>query len=409
MTADNKKEFNFENLRSKIKSNQNRSQDDNVGRSSGVFGADGHITKDESNFSWRAVSQATAKDDGRSSFLNSIDFVGKNLENGKFANENLENASFSVSNLTGVDFSGANLRGVDFSGANLTDADLSGADLSGAVLSGSVLVRTNFTGAKLNGVKLTEAYLEDAIMLGIEIDELGIEELQQLIEYMAKYYPHKLNLAKLNLTLLDLKKIDLTKVSLRGVDFTGVDFTGINIMELDLSECIITPQQIAQAIGHVPNKEELAKIMAPKKKKAKGFEGVDVTELFLDDGRELGILDFTKDKGISIETLMKVTKLDRILKTGKKVYRDAEKPEPKDVEALKNIQSEHDQKVKTHNAELIEIIKERKRAELEARAAMKQELQQEISKEKQPEVKEAPKKEIKEPQFINIRDQRGRD
>ena len=47
---------------------------------------------------------------------------------------------------------------------------------------------TNFTGAKLNGVKLSEADLEDAILLDIEIDAMGIEELQELIEYIAKYY-----------------------------------------------------------------------------------------------------------------------------------------------------------------------------------------------------------------------------
>ena len=80
------------------------------------------------------------------------------------------------------------------------------------------------------------------------MDELAIEELQALVEYLAVYYPHKLNLRRINLSLLDLKRIDLRQVSLRGVDFTGLDFTGVNIMELDLSECIITPQQIAQAL-----------------------------------------------------------------------------------------------------------------------------------------------------------------
>lgn len=150
----------------------------------------------------------------------------------------------------------------------------------------------------MKGVKLQEADLEDAILLGIEIDELGIEELQQLIEYLAKYYPHKLNLTKINLTLLDLRSIDLSKVNLRGVDFTGCDLTGVNIMELDLSECIISPEQIAQALGRVPTKDELAKIMVPKKKnKAKGFEGVDISSIFLGDGKELGVWDFINDKG----------------------------------------------------------------------------------------------------------------
>lgn len=342
---------------------------------------------------WRAVSNTADSDIGRGTFLNTIDFVGKNLEDGKFANESFKNANFSVANLTNVDFSGADLRGVDFSGANLTDANLSGADLSGAVLSGAVLHGTNFTGAKLNGVKLQDADLENAILLDIEIDELGIEELQELIEYLAKYYPHKLNLAKMNLTLLNLAKIDLSKVSLRGVDFTGCDFTGVNIMELDLSECIITPQQIAQALGRVPNKEELARILAPKKKAAKNFKGVDISDIFLGDGREFGVLDFANDKGISIESLMNM---------GKKVFRrGAEKPPVKDEEALKNIRSEQENKAKSHNEELRRIIEERKRKELEVRVAMKQELEKEV-------VKEEPKKEVKK-EFDERMINRGRD
>ena len=342
---------------------------------------------------WRAVSNATDNDVGRGTFLNSIDFVGKNLEDGKFANESFKNANFSVANLTNVDLSGADLQGVDFSGANLTNANLSGANLSGATLSGSVLHGTNFTGAKLNGVKLQDADLENAILLDIEIDELGIEELQALIEYLAKYYPHKLNLAKMNLTLLNLAAIDLSKVNLRGVDFTGCDFTGVNIMELDLSECIITPQQIAQALGHVPNKDELARIMAPKKKAVKSFNGVDISDIFLGDGREFGVLDFANDKGISIESLMKL---------GKKVFRrGAEKPQIKDEDALKNIRSEQENKAKSHNEELRRIIEERKRKELEVRVAMKQELEKEV-------VKEEPKKEVKR-EFDDMIINRGRD
>ena len=352
------------------------------------------LRDDDGGSSWHAVSQSGSSDVGRTSFLNSIDFVGKNLENGKFANENMQNANFSVANLTGVDFSGADLRGVDFSGANLTNADLSGADLSGAVLSGAVLHGTNFTGAKLNGVKLAEADLEDAILLDIEIDALGIEELQELIEYIAKYYPHKLNLSKLNLTLLNLAKIDLSKLNLHGVDFTGCDFTGVNIMELDLSECIITPQQIAQALGRVPSKEELAKILAPKKKKQKGFDGVDMSSIFLGDGKEFGVWDVVNDKGISVEAL---------LKAGKKVFRHgAARPEVKDEEALKNIKSEYELQVKSHNDELRKVIEERKRKELEARKAMKREIQQEVVKE--PQAKEPPRREFNE-NLIN----RGRD
>ncbi|MFR8206743.1 MAG: hypothetical protein ACLU99_10840 [Alphaproteobacteria bacterium] len=54
------------------------------------------------------------------------------------------------------------------------------------------------------------------------------------------------------------------------------------------------------------------KLWLRKKNKAKGFEGVDISSIFLGDGKELGVWDFINDKGISIETLMKV---------GKKVFR----------------------------------------------------------------------------------------
>ena len=331
---------------------------------------------------WHAVSQSFDFDIGRNNFMTSIDFVGKNLENGKFAQENLQNANFSV----------ANLSGVDFSGANLTNADLSGADLSGAVLSGSVLHGTNFTGAKLNGVKFTEADLDNAILLDIEIDALGIEELQELIEYIAKYYPHKLNLTKINLTLLNLQKIDLSQINLKGVDFTGCDFTGVNIMELDLSECIITPEQIAQALGRVPSKDELAKILAPKKKKTQKFNGVDISSIFLGDGKEFGVWDVINDKGIKIETIMEL---------GKKVFKHAaKKPEVKDEEVLKNVKSEKELITKTHNDELRKVIEERKRKELESRIAKKKEFEQEMSKDNKQKPKTA-KKEV----IIN----RGRD
>ncbi len=315
--------------------------------------------------SWHMVSKQS---DVKISFEdNDLRFVGKNLENGKFAEENLQGANFSVANLTGVDFSGADLRGVDFSGANLTDANLSGADLSGAVLSGCVLHRTNFTKAKMNGVKLVDVDWHDAILLDIDIDELGIDELQNLVEYLAKYYPHKLNLRLINLTLLNLATLDLSKLDLRGVDFTGIDFTGVNITGLDLSECIITPQQIAQALGRVPGAEELARIMAPKKKKDAKFNSLDLSDLFLGNGREFGVLDFQKDKGMSIDTL---------LKAGKKVFGAGKKPEVKDEKILADAKSEQELQAKSHNEELRKIIEERKQKELAARKAMKENLEQ---------------------------------
>ncbi len=380
-----KKFFNIAAIRDKVKKQEN-SSDQTEGN----------------DFVWTAVSHEKGMDNIIPAPEEQIDFIGKNLENGRFSGENLHGASFSVANLTNVDFSGADLRNVDFSGANLTDANLSGADLSGAILSGAVLARTNFTGAKMHGVKFTDAYLEDAILIDAQLDEMTIEELQELIEYMAKYYPHKLNLTKLNLTLLDLKRIDLSKVNLRGVDFTGVDFTGVNIMELDLSECIITPQQIAQALGRVPGKDELANILAPKRKPKKGFNGIDLTDIFLDDGRDWGVWDLINDKGISVESL---------LNAGKKVFRhEAEKPRVKDSEVLQQIKSEREHQAQSHNNDLRKTIEERKRKELEARKAMKKELQDEMMRKPVHEKEEiVSKKEIRD-QIMISRDQgRGRD
>lgn len=328
----------------------------------------------EEKVEWSAAAHFVG--DERRDIDSEIGFIGKNLENGHFSGEDLHGANFSVSNLTNVDFSKANLSGVDFSGANLTGANLSGADLSGAVLSGAVLHKTNFTGAKMNGVKLVDADLEDAILLDIDIDDITLADLQELIEYIAKYYPHKLNLRKLNLTMLNLAKIDLHGVDLRGVDFTGVDFTGVNIAGLDLSECIITPQQIAQALGRVPGRDELAKIMAPKKKK-KDWKGIDFTNLFLDDGKPFGVWDATKDKGISIEQMLNV---------GKKIFGHSSKPKVKDEDALADVKNQQEMQAKSHNEELRRVIEERKQQELENRKRAKENSsavnEQNITKEK---------------------------
>ncbi len=328
---------------------------------------DNKNASDKEIVSWTAAAK-DLKNDFVFNKSNDIGFIGKNLENGKFSGEDLHDANFSVSNLTNVDFSKADLRNVDFTGANLTGANLSGADLSGAVLSGAVLHHTNFTGAKMKGVKLVDADLEDAILLDIDIDSISLEELQNLIEYIAKYYPHKLNLRKINLTMLNLAQIDLRGVDLRGVDFTGVDFTGVNIAELDLSECIITPQQIAQALGRVPGRDELAKILAPKKKK-KTWQGIDMSQLFLDDGKAFGVWDATKDKGISIEQL---------LNAGKKIFGHGHKPEVKDEAALADVKNQQEIQAKSHNDELRKVIEERKQKELADRKRQK-----EIEKSKQ--------------------------
>lgn len=314
-------------------------------------------------------------DEGKKS--SSSMYAGQILAQQNFARLDLTDANFSAGDLTHADFSNAILRGVDFSGANLTDANLSQADLSGAILSGANLLRTNFTGAKLNGVVLTEANLEEAILLGVEIDELGIEELQALVEYMAVYYPHKLNLTKLNLTLLDLSKIDLTKVSLRGVDFTGCSLKGVNLWELDLSECIISPAQIAEALGHPPTPQELARLLAPKKTQKKKNNGIDLHDLFYDNGKEFGVWDVTKEKGLDI---------GKLVESGMKLFRkSAGKPVPpyEGEEIVAQIKEEklRQDSDKARNEELKERILQRKEEELKKLAAKKHEFQHEVSRE----------------------------
>ena len=294
--------------------------------------------------------------------LLNIEFNGKNLENGEFDHENLQDANFSAANLTGVNFEGSDLRGADFSGANLTNTNLSGADLSGATFAGAQLIGTNFTGAKLKNVIFTDAFFQDAILLDIDIDTISLEELQQLIEYVAKYYPEKLNLNRINLTMLDLKKIDLTKVNLRGVDFTGCDFTGVNILELDLSECIITPEQIAQALGHPPTAMELKRILAPKGKKAKGGLSIDFTDLFLNGGKQFGVINVAGYKGMDV---------DKLVKMGKKIYKAVEGKEKapvQDKEALEYVRQQN----KANKEELRQVIEERKKRELANRRREKQ-------------------------------------
>lgn len=301
---------------------------------------------------WHAVS-LSGEDEEDLPLLN-IEFNGKNLENGEFDHENLQDANFSAANLTGVNFSGSDLRGADFSGANLTNTDLSGADLSGAVFAGAQLIGTNFTGAILKNAVFTDAFFQNAILLDLEIDDITLEELQQLIEFVAKYYPEKLDLTRINLTMLDLTKIDLTKVSLRGVDFTGVDFTGINILELDLSECIITPEQIAQALGHPPSAAELKRILAPKTKKGRNGLNIDFTDLFLNGGKQFGVINVAGFKGMDVNKLVKI---------GQQIHKAMEgkdKAPVEDKDTLEYIRQQN----RANKEELRQVIEERKRREL---------------------------------------------
>jgi uncharacterized protein YjbI with pentapeptide repeats len=282
-------------------------------------------------------------------------YIGQSLIGSDFEGFDLSEADFSATNLQDANFKNAKLSGADFSGA-----DLSGADLSDCIFAGATLKGTNFTGANMEGVILRDADLEDAILMDIQIDELGIEELQALVEYLALYYPHKLNLLRINLSLLDLRRINLKNVSLKGVDFTGVDFTGVDISGLDLSECIITPYQISQALGRMPDAEELRKILAPKKKnkKAKPFY-IDFSE-FLSNGHFTGWIDLTKGS-ISTDQLVKAFLKVKGAITKKPVEKDEVIFEKAKEFYAERVESER----KAYKEEQIKNIEERKNKMLE--------------------------------------------
>ena len=321
----------------------------------------------EYSHSWRAIADEIEKYDrtnGRRQGLADGEYhVGENLVGMDFAGQDLSKADFSAANLQDANFSGAKLVGTDFTGADLSGADLSQADLTDSIFAGASLKGANFTGANMEGVILRDADIEDAILIDIRMDELAIEELQALVEYLAIYYPHKLNLRRINLSLLDLKRIDLSQVNLKGVDFTGVDFTGVNIMELDLSECIITPQQIAQALGYVPNAEELKKILAPKKKRKFKKFYIDFTE-FLSNGHFTGWIDLTKGS-ISTDKLVSAFLKAKQFLTGK--------VEDKDEVIFEKAKEFHENRLeeerKAYNEEQRKNIEERKQKMLEEQRA----------------------------------------
>lgn len=286
--------------------------------------------------------------------------VGQSLIGSDFEGANLVGADFSGATLQDSNFRNAKLSGADFSGADLSGSDLSGADLSDCIFAGATLKGANFTGANMEGVILRDADLEDAILMDIQIDELGIEELQALVEYLALYYPHKLNLLRINLSLLDLRRINLKNVSLKGVDFTGVDFTGVDISGLDLSECIITPYQISQALGRMPDADELKRILAPKKKNKKGKPFyIDFSE-FLSNGHFTGWIDLTKGS-ISTDQLVKAFLKVKGAITKKPVEKDDVIFEKAKEFYAERVESER----KAHKEEQMKNIEERKNKMLE--------------------------------------------
>ena len=169
--------------------------------------------------------------------------------------------------------------------------------------------------------------------------------------------------------MLDLKRIDLTQVSLRGVDFTGCDFTGVNIYELDLSECIISPAQIEQAIGHKPTALELQKILAPKKnnKKKKG-RGIDFTKFF--DG--CGSLNWDATKGgTDINTMFKAGKefLKSFSKGDDKKEKFNEKHSKSNDDERENNTDELRKSIEKHKQEVLNKMKKEKEENSEVKSA----------------------------------------
>ena len=352
MSEDNEPDFELELKKAKILEQKQR------------------FAKEKAEVSWQAVAKSEQTSQSPATPLNDltdiyqpwspqtkigIDFHGKNLEKGDFAGENFENANLSAANLRGINLAGANLRGVDLSGADLTGANLEGADLTGANLSGAKLIGATLKKTRLHDVKLEGADLTDAVFLEIDIDNLTLEDIQNLVEYLATYYPHKLNLTKFDLKLLDISKIDLRNVNLRGVDFTGVDFTGVNILELDLSECIITPEQIAQALGRTPSLEELKKILAPKpKKKSKGFY-IDMTDFFFDNGIPAGVWDTMRGKGTTFDEIFSAVKrfTNAFKKEENAIVKPREKEQPEQASSNSELRRVLEENKKTIQEEKI--------------------------------------------------------
>lgn len=308
-------------------------------------------------YSWQAIAKKTEQEKKEQ-----IIYTGKNLTGGNFEDEDLQNADFSGSNLQEINFKNADLRGVNFTGADLSGADLSGANLEGAVFTGASLIGANLTKAKLKDVRLIDADIQDAVLLGIDIDDISLADLQELVEYLAKYYPHKLNLSRINLAMLDLKRIDLSQVNLRGVDFTGCDLTGVNIFELDLSECIISPAQIEQAIGHQPTPMELQKILSPKKgkNKTKG-KGIDFTEFF-QGGRGSFDWDATKS-GTDMKNLFKAGKefIDILKKDdGKEKFNEKHLKDKEDVDERENNTEDLRKAIEKRKQEFLDKLRQEK-------------------------------------------------
>ena len=112
-------------------------------------------------------------------------------------------------------------------------------------------------------------------------------------------------------------------------------------------------------MGRNPTRDEMMQLLMPRKKEGgKEWSGID-WESFFRGGEDYSIWDATKDKGITIE---------QILKTGKKVFRkEAGKPKLKDEQIVEQVKTEQKNKDLERTEKIRESIEKNRQAVLEAR------------------------------------------
>ena len=95
------------------------------------------------------------------------------VEGANLTGANLTRADLGRATLTGANLIGATLEGVTTgSGASLIDANLEGANLTNANLTNADLTGANLKYANLTGAKLAFANLTDAILEGVQSDNI---------------------------------------------------------------------------------------------------------------------------------------------------------------------------------------------------------------------------------------------
>ena len=142
---------------------------------------------------WRDYYNSDGKDmsdcDLRWSNLSGRTLEGANLTGANLARADLGRATVEGANLTGAKLTGARLTRTTLTGANLTgatlegvttgsgayliDANLEGANLTNADLTNADLTRANLKYANLTGAKLAFANLTDAILEGVQSDNIS--------------------------------------------------------------------------------------------------------------------------------------------------------------------------------------------------------------------------------------------